>query len=85
MAGCSLSSTAGRLAAPLRGKHSRREDGRFDRLSRRGDRLAGRWLHLEGAFACSSLKQHVLLEQMKVKGALCSKASHLYVAQVNNR
>ena len=41
VAGSSLSSTAGRLAAPLRGKHSRREDGRLDRLSRRGDRLAG--------------------------------------------
>ena len=38
--GSSLSSTAGRLAAPLRGKHSRREDGRLERLSRRGDRLA---------------------------------------------
>ena len=31
VAGSSLSSTAGRLAAPLGGKHSRREDGRLDR------------------------------------------------------
>ena len=34
------------------------------------------WLHLKGAFASSSFKQHVLLEQMTVEGALCSKASY---------
>ena len=41
VAGSGLSSTVGRLEAPLRARHSRREDGRLDRLKRRGDRLAG--------------------------------------------
>ena len=56
------SGTAGRLAAPLRGRHSRREDGGLDHLSRccaacgGWDRLASRMAaFLEGAFACSSL------------------------------
>ena len=34
VAGSGLSGTAGRIAAPLRDRHSRREDGRLDRLSR---------------------------------------------------
>ena len=48
VAGSGLSGTAGRIAAPLRGRHSRREDGRLDRLSRccaacrRRDRRAAR-------------------------------------------
>ena len=79
VAGSSLSSTAGtgRLAAPLRGKHSRREDGRLDRLSRL-DRL-----HLEGAFACISLKLHALLEQMIVEGTLCSKPSCVVLVEAS--
>ena len=62
--------TADILAAPLiRGRHSRREDGRLDRLSRlgcctasrSGDRRAVR-MAANNCCACSSLKQHALFE-----------------------
>ena len=81
VAGSCLSGTTGRLAAPLRGRHSRREDGRLDHLSRccaacgRGDRRAVRMAASGGCIRMQQLEQHALLEQMTVEGALCSNAS----------
>ena len=84
-----LSGAGGRLTAPLRGRHSRREDGRLDRLgrccaaSRRADRRAARMAAAGGCVrlnACSSLRRYALLERIKVEGALCSKASSKPVA-----
>ena len=89
VAGSGLSGTVGRIAAPLRGRRSRREDGRLS--ARAGAaRPAGAgidgprgWLHLKSAFACSSSKQHALLEQMTVQGALCSKASCVVLVEAS--
>ena len=41
------------------------------------------WLHLEGAFVCSSFKQHALLKQVTVEGALCSKASCVVLVEAS--
>ena len=75
VAGSGLSGTA-------EGRPRRREDGRLNRLgrccaaSRRGDRRAARMAASGGCiplYACSSFKQHALLEQMIIYSALCSK------------
>ena len=96
VAGRGLSGTAGRLrlAAPLRVRHSRREDGNLDRLSRcyatcrRGNRRAARMAEPEGCirqrlFACSSLKQQALIERKIVEGALASKASCVVLVEAS--
>ena len=87
-----LSGTVGRFAAPLRGRHSRREDGRLCRFSRccaacrRGDRRAARMAASEECIRMqrsSSFKQHALLKQMTVEGALCCKASCVVLVEAS--
>ena len=82
----------GHSRAQLRGGRSRCEDARLGaragaaRLPVRGDRWASRiaisggCIHL---YACRSLKQHALLEQMIVEGALCSKASCVVMVEAS--
>ena len=93
LVGCGLSGTAGRLAAPLWGRHSRREDGRLDCLRclaacrRGGDRRAARMVASGGCirlYACSSLKQHAVLEQARFEGALPSKASCIVLVEASH-
>ena len=89
VAGSGLSGTAGRLAAPLRGRYSRRADGRLDHLSRccaacgRGYRLDARMAASGQCIRMQQLEQHALLEQVTVEGALCSKASCVVLVEAS--
>ena len=74
--------------APLRGRHGRREDARLDRsgrrcaASRRGDGRAARVAASGACIRLHACKQHALLEQTTVEGALCSEASCAVVVRV---
>ena len=67
MAGSGLSGTAGSLTAPLRGRHSRREDGRLPGGDGQGLRMAASAGCIR-LYACRNLKQQqdVLVELMAV-------------------
>ena len=64
VAGSGLSGTSGRLAAPLRGRNNRREDGGLDRLSRccaasrRGDSRATRMAARGPSLVSSAYRRH---------------------------